>query len=97
VRGCCGGSGCFQFFLFFIGLAILPVFSIFCRNAGSFWKFRKAGKVYGTLMAGYPANQKYRYIPARKKTEIKYIAAELYVKGENYASEQLCYRVETGR
>ncbi|CUQ17904.1 Uncharacterised protein [Fusicatenibacter sp. 2789STDY5834925] len=48
-------------------------------------------------MAGYPANQKYRYIPARKKTEIKYIAAELYVKGENYASEQLCYRVETGR
>ena len=32
-----------------------------------------------------------------KKTEIKYIAAELYVKGENYASGQLCYRVETGR
>ncbi|SFI10742.1 hypothetical protein SAMN05216405_0871 [Lachnospiraceae bacterium NLAE-zl-G231] len=48
-------------------------------------------------MAGYPANQKYRYIPARKKTEIKYIAAELYVKGENYASGQLSYRVETGR
>ncbi|RJW39636.1 hypothetical protein DXC97_11450 [Lachnospiraceae bacterium TF09-5] len=66
-------------------------------ECGELLEIPEGSKVYGTLMAGYPANQKYRYFPAREKTEIKYIAAELYVKGENYASGQLCYRVETGR
>lgn len=30
-------------------------------------------EVYGTLLAGYPDRQNYRYLPARKKAEIKII------------------------
>ncbi|GAA6300711.1 hypothetical protein DXB25_16820 [Lachnospiraceae bacterium OM02-31] len=48
-------------------------------ECGDLLEIPEGCKVYGTLMAGYPANQNYRYIPAREKTEIKYIQLQNYM------------------